>query len=76
MSFNPMKLMQLKSSWQSFVKRHPKFPLFWKAVYKQALTEGTILEFKVTTPDGRELASNIKISKEDLDLLKHLKESM
>ena len=53
MSLNPLKLMQLKSAWQSFARRHPKFPLFWKAVYKQGLVDGTVLEFKVTTPEGK-----------------------
>ena len=33
MSFNPLKLMQLKTAWQSFAMRHPKFPLFWKTAY-------------------------------------------
>ena len=46
MSFNPLKLMQLKTAWQSFAMRHPKFPLFWKTVYRQGLVEGTVLEFK------------------------------
>ena len=48
MSLNPLKLMQLKNAWQSFARRHPKFPLFWKAVYKQGLVDGTVLEFKVS----------------------------
>ena len=75
MSLNPMKLLQLKNSWQGFVNRHPKFPMFWKAVYKQALGEGTVIEFKVTTPDGKELAPNIRISQEDMQFLNQLKEN-
>ena len=68
MSLNPLKLMQLKSAWQSFARRHPKFPLFWKAVYKQGLVDGTVLEFKVLT-------SNMKVSQADLDLLKQIQDS-
>ena len=55
--------------------RHPKFPLFWKMVYRQGLVEGTVLEFKVTTPDGKVLTSNMKVSQADLDLLKQIQDS-
>lgn len=74
MSLNPMTLMQLKSSWHRFIDSHPKFPKFWKAVYKNNLEEGTIIEFKVTSPGGKELASNIKLTKDDLDLAAQLKD--
>ena len=75
MSFNPLKLMRLKTAWQSFAMRHPKFPLFWKTVYRQGLVEGTVLEFKVTTPDGKVLSSNMRVSQADLDLLKQIQDS-
>lgn len=74
MSLNPMTLIQLKSSWERFTAAHPKFPKFWKAAYKSSLAEGTIIEFKVTAPDGKELASNIKLTKDDLELASQLKE--
>jgi len=69
-----MNFMQLKSSWERFASTHPKFPKFWKAVFKSSLKEGTVIEFKVTGPDGKELASNIKLTKDDLDLAVQLKE--
>lgn len=74
MSLNPMTLMQLKTSWDRFTSAHPKFPKFWKAAYKSGLTEGTIIEFKVKTPDGKELASNIKLTGDDLELAARLQE--
>lgn len=72
MSLNPMTLMQLKTSWDHFTQSHPKFPRFWKAAYKSGMTEGTIIEFKVKTPDGNELASNIRLTKDDLELAAQL----
>lgn len=74
MSLNPMALMKLKPLWERFSGTHPKFSKFWKAVYKTSLAEGTVIEFKVTAPDGKELASNIKLTKDDLDLAAQLKE--
>ena len=68
MSLNPLKLMQLKNAWQSFA-------VFWKTVYRQGLVDGTVLEFKVTTPEGKVLTSNMKVSQADLDLLKQIQDS-
>ena len=72
MDVNPIKLIQLKNSWTKFKQNHPKFSSFWKAVYKTSLQEGTVIEFKVTTPDGREVRSNIKLQPSDLDFFQEI----
>ena len=54
--------------------RHPKFPSFLKALSQGAVAEGTVLEFTVTTPDGRVLNSNLKITAEDMALVEQLKD--
>ena len=66
------KLMQLKGELDGFKSRHPKFPLFLKAVQQRALTEGTLMEIKVTTPDGQTLTSNLRLTQEDLDVISTL----
>ena len=65
---NPLKLLQLKSAWERFKSNHPRFPLFLSAVSKRRIKEGTVIEFKVTTPEGEELVSNIKIKQSDIAL--------
>ena len=50
---NPMQLLKMKSAWDRFQAAHPKFPLFLNSVMQNGIHEGTILEFKVTEPDGR-----------------------
>lgn len=72
MDMNPLKLMQLKNSWTHFKQNHPKFSSFWKAAYNSSLKEGTIIEFKVTSPEGKELASNIKLQASDLDFFQEI----
>lgn len=67
---NLTALLQLKGEWTSFKSRHPKFSRFVKAVYGQALCEGTVIDMKVTAPDGTVINSNIKLKKEDLELIK------
>jgi len=74
MAINPMMMMQLKTSWDNFVQNHPKFPKFWKAAYHNGITEGTVIEFKVKAPDGKELMSNLKLTREDIELIEHLKD--
>lgn len=71
---NPMKLLQLKSCWQTFTANHPKFPKFLSAVYHKALKEGTVIEFKVTTPDGEELGANVRLKAGDIALIKELQD--
>ena len=50
---NPMSLIKYKDMWNKFTANHPKFPHFLKAVSQNALSEGTLIEINVTTPDGK-----------------------
>lgn len=70
---NPVALLQLKSAWDKFTKRHPKFPNFLKAVSRKGLSEGTILEIKVTSAEGEVFHSNLKVLPEDMELIEELK---
>ena len=70
-----MMFLQFKNSWQTFTRNHPKFPAFWRAVYKHGIQENMIIEFKVIEPDGKELASNIRVTKSDLELFENLKKN-
>lgn len=71
---NPMKLLQIKASWEQFKARHPKFPSFLNAVSKGAVTEGALIEMTVTTADGKKFSSNLKLTPEDMQLVKDMKE--
>lgn len=71
---NPLKLLQLKSAWNRFQSNHPKFPKFLTALYQKGMKEGTIIEFRVTTPDGEEMAANVKLKEDDIALFGELKD--
>ena len=73
---NPMKLMKMKNAWSRFTANHPKFPRFLHAVVRREIQEGTVFEFKVTSPDGQELVTNMRLSAEDIELWKELSEAM
>lgn len=69
MAINPMQLLKLKGMWDQFTQRHPKFPAFLKALTQGAVTEGSVIEITVTTADGRRISSNLKVTKEDMELV-------
>ena len=71
---NPMKLLQIRASWEQFKARHPKFPSFLNAVSKGAVTEGTLIEMTITTADGKQYSSNLKLTSEDMQLVNDVKE--
>lgn len=71
---NPLAILQLKNSWESFQKNHPKFPLFLRAVSQNAMAEGTIIEMNVTTAEGRTFSSNLKLTASDIELFRQLQE--
>lgn len=71
---NPMKLLQLKSAWDRVKANHPKFPKYLSAVCQKAIREGTVIEFKVTTPEGEELSANLRLKEDDIALFQEITE--
>ena len=70
MNMNPMILMQLQQRLQTFQQDHPKFLPFMTAVKDNALEEGTVFAMKVTTPEGKTLESNIKLTANDVETIR------
>ncbi len=70
--FNPTKLLQFKKKWEEFAGRHPKFVLFIKALTQSSLQEGTVVDINITTPDGKTVGSNLRLTQEDIDMLKDI----
>jgi len=72
MAFNPMKLLQLKPLWGQFKQNHPKFPAFLQAAQK-GLEEGSVISISIKTPEGREIATNIKLTSSDMHMIDTVK---
>ena len=74
---NPAKLFQLKSSWDRFSVSHPKFPMFLRAVSgNDVIKEGTIIEVNITTDDGKSFSTNVKLTKDDMQLFADVKDAV
>lgn len=69
-------IMKFKGAWDTFTKNHPKFMPFMQAVGQEAIADGTIIEVKVVSPEGKEYNTNMKITQSDLDLFAQLKGMM
>ena len=69
MDFRQITMLQkIKSGMAQFQANHPKFPLFLKAVSKDAL-----VEMKITTPEGKEYCTNVKLKQDDIALFDSFK---
>ncbi|MCR4762313.1 MAG: hypothetical protein K5696_02175 [Lachnospiraceae bacterium] len=72
MNFNPMVLLQIQQRFAQFQQDHPRFVPFAGAVKETALYEGTVIDIKVTSPEGKSLATNIRLTENDVETLRML----
>lgn len=71
---NPAKILKLKGAWDKFTQNHPKFPMFMNAIRSQGIEEGAVIEIIITSPEGKALSTNIKVSQSDKELFNELVE--
>lgn len=70
---NPASLFQMKALWDRFAANHPKFPKFLQAATASSLDEGSIIEIKITRANGDTIASNLKVTADDLELFQEIR---
>ena len=63
---NPMAILQIKSLLDKFKNNHPKIPMFFSAA-AQSIDENSIIEIKVTTAEGQNLITNMKVTSDDIE---------
>ena len=69
--FNPMKLMKLKEMGERF----RTIPGFMDAAVRN-IGEGSVIEMMVTDPEGKTIRANIRVTAEDMEMLREAKEIM
>ena len=72
MAINPLDILKLKDRLNAFRARHPGFSRFISAARKKGVPEGSVLDVTITTPDGQSMATNFRVSAEDIELLRAL----
>ena len=73
MNMNPMLMMKARDMMMKFQQNHTKFPNFLRAAAGQ-IKEGSILEIKVTDANGESIVGNIRITADDIELIRDIKE--
>ncbi|MDO4622558.1 MAG: hypothetical protein Q4B22_06360 [Eubacteriales bacterium] len=74
MAFNPMMFMKIRERLTIFQQQHPRVMPFFQAVGAQSIREGTVLELKVTDPEGKSYVSNIRLTADDIETIQMMKE--
>lgn len=69
---NPTFLLQIKQRLDTFQNDHPKMVSFVKMVNKDVIKEGSVVEIRVTDPDGKEYVSNMRVNANDAETLRML----
>lgn len=65
---NPLALVKIKPLLKTFKENHPKFLMFVRKALNE-VDDGSIVEVKVTTSEGKEFFTKIKISEQDIELV-------
>lgn len=68
-------MMELRSIMTEFQKAHPRAVAFFNALRTEKIEPDSVVELKLTRPDGTELVTNLRLSEADLaniEKLKHL----
>lgn len=70
---NPTKMLKLKKEWDAFNARHPKFVRYLGVVKAGGyLADGSVVDVTITNPDGKALHANVRMTKEDIELINTL----
>ena len=68
MAFNPMALLKAKERLKLFKEEHPRVVPFFKSITDD-IEPGAVIELKVTSVDGRESVTNIRLTEEDVETI-------
>ena len=75
MAMNPIAMMQAAGRIKIFQEQHPQAIAFIQSISNGDLREGSVIEIKVTTPEGKESVSNIKLTGDDIETFNLFKNS-
>lgn len=71
MALNPMTLLRIRKLWGQFTAAHPKLlPYLGELRNSGYVRDGSVIDLTVTSPDGRDLRYNMRVTAEDLELIK------
>ena len=72
---NPMKLLALKGRVDVFKNDHPNVIAFLGGAQKY-VQEGSVIELRITMPDGRKAATNFVVNANDMETIRGIREAL
>lgn len=69
---NPTALLTFKKKWEEFSGRHPRFVSFIGTLQGTGVPVGSIIDISVTLPSGEKYQSNLKLTEEDVEMIRSL----
>lgn len=70
---NPMDAMKAISLFRQFQGRHPKLVKFFQNEIMTGAPEGSVFEISMTKPGEETVTTNLRVTREDLELIEELK---
>lgn len=70
---NPIAMMKVKSLMEKFRNNHPKVSMFFTVAHDY-VEEGSVIEVNICSADGKSICTNIRVTKDDLELMETLKD--
>ncbi len=70
---NHIAMMKMKNLMENFKNNHPKVPMFLAAA-SDYIQVGSVIEVNIQDPQGRPICTNIRVTEDDIELIKILKE--
>ncbi len=72
MGMNPADLFKIKGAAEKFNANHPKLLPFFNAAAPMAKTPGSVIEIKITDPNGESIETNLRVQESDIELINML----
>ena len=74
MAINPMQVLKLKDQLKAFTGRQPGCTSFVRAIRRKGLPEDSVLDLTITSPDGKTMSTNLRLSAEDIAFVRTISE--
>ena len=75
MGFNPFEMMQFNNRFNTFGQQHPRVIAFFEENGHE-LREGTVVEIRLKTPEGKEMITNMRLTPDDVQTLEMIKKML
>ena len=73
MAINPMTLLKIRRMWGEFTAAHPKILSYFRELSSSGyIGEDSVIDITVTDADGRSLRCNMKVTQNDLELIRSI----